>query len=196
MRRDGRGHRLHEVVEFVQASLDNRLTESFEAPNVEHDVVVNEKDGARVSGLRISNVVEDTLECVGMEIAATHFDDRAETAIIGTAAPCLYPVDGAAEQSVAFQNTRGAIGRPDFAIFEPADRTIRIVNPTGANLVGKAADPIEATPHFQSAQEFAKCELTLSPHDEVQCHFLVRFARKTRIVAADYDADGWLSEAQ
>ena len=54
MRRDGRGHRLHEVVEFVQASLDNRLTESFEAPNVEHDVVVNEKDGARASGLRIT----------------------------------------------------------------------------------------------------------------------------------------------
>ena len=47
--RDRRGHRLDDVVDVVQAGVDDRAAQCFEARDVERDVVVDEKDGARAA---------------------------------------------------------------------------------------------------------------------------------------------------
>jgi len=41
---EGRSHRLHDVLEIVEAVVYQRFAQRFEAPNVERDVVVDEKD--------------------------------------------------------------------------------------------------------------------------------------------------------
>ena len=44
MLRDRRRHPLHEVVEIVQAGLDDRVAQRLEARDVEGDVVVDQED--------------------------------------------------------------------------------------------------------------------------------------------------------
>ena len=46
-----------------------------------------------------------------MKVAAAHLDDRAEAAVVGAAARGLDDVDLPAEQRVAVEHARGAIGQ-------------------------------------------------------------------------------------
>src|SRR5262249_9464580 len=82
MGRDGGSHALHNVVEIVQAVVDDGLAETLEAADIESDVVINHEDAARSMGASITNVIQDSFEGVGMKVAAPHFDNRAKAAIV------------------------------------------------------------------------------------------------------------------
>ena len=49
-----RGHRLDDVVDVVQAAVDDRLAERLEAADVERDVVVDEEDRLRAAAPRVA----------------------------------------------------------------------------------------------------------------------------------------------
>ncbi len=83
---DGRGHGLDEIVDLVQSGGDDGFAESFEAFYVQGDVVIDQEDGAGAVIAGVANVGEDAIERVGMEVAAAHFNDGAEAAIVGAAA--------------------------------------------------------------------------------------------------------------
>ena len=59
MRRDRRRHPLHDVIDVVQAGLDDRAAQRFEPRDVDRNVVVDEEDDARAAAPRVADVVED-----------------------------------------------------------------------------------------------------------------------------------------
>ena len=102
-------HRLLGVIDIVEPAVDDRPTHGLEPADIERDVVVNQKDRARAARAGIGDVGEHVLERIRVEVAAAHFDDRAEAAVEGAAARRLDDVDRTAEQSVAGQHARRAI---------------------------------------------------------------------------------------
>ena len=62
-----------------------------------------------------------------MEVAAAHFDDRAEAAIEGAAARGLHHVDLPPHHGVAVQHAGAALGQADFVAFQAVHRTRRIL---------------------------------------------------------------------
>ena len=84
--RNGRGHRLHQIVEIVQARGDDRLAERLESRHVERDVVVHEKDGPRATRPGVGDVRDHAVDREAMEVPPAHLDDRAEAAVERAAA--------------------------------------------------------------------------------------------------------------
>src|ERR1700730_11619537 len=81
--RNTRGHCLYEIVELVETSRNDGFAQRLETMHVEHDIVVNQENGAGAVVARVANVGNYVLEGVGVEVAAAHFDDRAENDVIG-----------------------------------------------------------------------------------------------------------------
>ena len=122
MRGDRRGHALDDVVDVVEAAVDDRPAEGLEAGDVERDVVVDEEDGAGAARARVGNVVEHPRNREAMEIPAAHLDDRAETAVERAAPRRLDDVDAAAHHRVAGENAGSALWRPDLLVARAARR--------------------------------------------------------------------------
>src|SRR5271166_2337839 len=142
---NGGGHALYEVVELVEAGVDDGVAERFEAVDVEGDVVVDEEDGARAVALRVADVVEDSVEGVGEEVAAAHFDDGAEAAVKCAAARCFDDVDLAAEKGVAGEDAGAPFGQADIVVFEAVRGALRVVNPLVALFVRESGDEVQAS---------------------------------------------------
>ena len=83
----------------------------LEPRDVERDVVVDQEDRARAAAPRVGDVRQDAREVEGVEVAPAHLDDRAEAAVVGAAARGLDDVDRPAEEGVAGQDARGAVGQ-------------------------------------------------------------------------------------
>ena len=60
--RDRRRHALDQVVNAMQARIDDRVTERLEPIDVERDVVVDEEDAAGAAVTRVADVVDDALD--------------------------------------------------------------------------------------------------------------------------------------
>jgi hypothetical protein len=78
-----------------------------------------------------------------MEVAASHLDDRAKTAIESAAARGLDYVDLAADHRVSLKHARIALWGADFFIFEPVRRPAGVVDPTLAVSPRQAADLLD-----------------------------------------------------
>jgi hypothetical protein len=81
MVREGGCHSLYDVIYRIQSGIDDRPAQRFEARNVEGDTVIDDENLARAMVPRIADIREYAVEGIRVEIAATHFDDRAKAAI-------------------------------------------------------------------------------------------------------------------
>ncbi len=142
--RDGRGHGLHEIVDLVQSGGDDGLAQRLEPLDVQSDVVVDQKNGARAVIAGVANVGQHAVERVSMEVAAAHLDDRTEAAIEGAAARGLDYIHLPAEQRVSLEHARIAVRRADFLVFKPVRRPRGIMHPALAVPVRKATDVLDA----------------------------------------------------
>ena len=70
-----------------------------------------------------------------------------------------------------------------------------VVDPTGAVTKREAVDTFEASPPFQRAQEFAKCNFAFATYDEIHTRSLVRLGGKTRVIAAHNDFQAGLERS-
>src|SRR5208337_1643821 len=59
---NGRSHGLHRVRDVVQAGVDDGAAQCLKAADVERDVVVNDKDGARAVVASIANIGQHAIE--------------------------------------------------------------------------------------------------------------------------------------
>ena len=59
---DRRGHRLHDVVDVVEAGVDDGAAQRLEARDVQRDVVVDDEDGPRAARARVGDVREHALD--------------------------------------------------------------------------------------------------------------------------------------
>ena len=147
--RDTRGHCLYEIVELVETSRNDGFAQRLETMHVEHDIVVNQEDGAGAVVARVANVGNYVLERIGVEVAAAHFDDRAETAVIRAAPGSLDHIHLAPQQCVALEYPSTTVRRPDLIIFQAMYRPSRSMEPTVAFATRQATDTFEASAPFQ-----------------------------------------------
>src|SRR5688572_2134430 len=105
----------------MQAGADDRLTQRLEPLDVERNVVVDEKDAARASGVRVGDVLDHALDREAMKVAAAHLDDRAEAAVKSATARRFDDLGLAAHHGVTGQDAGGAPWRPNLAAIEPGD---------------------------------------------------------------------------
>src|SRR6202030_2669229 len=91
----------------------------FKTSHIQRDVVVDEENGSSAVIAGVANVVQHAVERVGVEVAASHLDDGAETAIVGAAPRGLDYIHLPAHQRVSREHSRIAIRRADLAVFEP-----------------------------------------------------------------------------
>src|SRR5215831_8514808 len=126
---DGRGHALDEVLHVVQPGLYNRPAKRLKTVDVEGDVVVDHEEslGSVLAG--VADVSQDSVERIGMEVAPTHSDDRAETAIECAAARGLDHVDWLAQHGVSLEHARATFGKAYVAVVKSVHRPLRIVPP-------------------------------------------------------------------
>ena len=78
---DRRRHALDQIVNAIQAGVDDGVAELFEPIDVKRDVVVDEEDAARAARVGVGDVLDHARDREAMEVAAAHLDDRTETAI-------------------------------------------------------------------------------------------------------------------
>ena len=119
-------------------SLDDGLAQAAKARDVQRDVVVDEEDRARAAGVGVPDVCDDAFDRPCVKVAAAHFDDRAETAVVRAAARRLHDVDRPAEHGVAGQYARGPIRQPD--VRQIADVTRGVADPAVTGAKGQAGD--------------------------------------------------------
>ena len=112
---DRRGHRLDDVVDVVEAGVDDRAAQRLEPRDVSV-MLSSTRKIARAPRARASAMSASTRSNrYGVEVPAAHLDDRAEAAVVGAAARRLDDVDRPAEQRVAGQHARGAVGQASAA---------------------------------------------------------------------------------
>src|SRR5215469_4082753 len=188
---DGRGHPLDEVLQVVQPGLDDRPAERLKTVDVEGDVVIDHEKclGSVLAG--VADVGQDPVERIGMEVAPTHSDDRAEAAIEGTATRGLDHVDWLAQHGVALEHARATFGKAYVAVVKSVHRPLRIVPPiTGWLAVRQSADGFKCPAVLQSAYQLAKGHFAFAADDEIHpgsgCHIGIR--RQARIVASNHDS--------
>src|ERR1700737_1932290 len=184
---NGRGHGLDKVVQLVQPNVDDGMAESLETMHVERNVVVHQENGTGAVVSRVSDVSQDAFESVGVKVASAHFDDRAETTVVGATARGLDHIDLASEQRIAFEHAGFTIGQADLIAFQPMYRPAGVAEPPIADAVRKAGDPTEISTLIRGPQKFAKRDLAFATHDEIHIHSFVGFAGKTRVVTAHHD---------
>src|ERR1017187_4316942 len=104
----------------------------------------------------VANVGQHTVERVGVKIAAPHFNNGTEAAVVGAAARGLDYIHLASQQRVSLEHARIAIRRSDFTVLQTVWRTIRIVPPVFAVAIGKAANALEAGVLLDRTQQFTE----------------------------------------
>src|SRR5262249_40872296 len=164
---DRRSHTLDEVLDVVQAGLDDGPAQGFEALGIEGNVVVHQEDGFGAMIPRIADVGQNTIKRIGMEVAPTHGDYRAKAAIEGTAARGFDYVHLLSEHGIAAEDSRVAPGKPNLAAIEIVNWTRRVVMPTVPFPIDQAGDGIETPAVFQCPYQFAKRYFALAAHNEV-----------------------------
>ena len=186
---DRRGHRLHHVLDLLQARLDDRLAERLEALDVERDVVVDDEDRARAVVARVLDVGEHALEAAAVEVAAAHGDDRAEAAVEGAAARGLDDVDRLAEQRVAVEHASASVRQPQRVVLERADRARRVVAEAALGPEREPGDAVERPAALERSQQLRKRLLALARHHEVDARRGTRpgGGGEARVVAAGDD---------
>src|SRR5690349_4768290 len=132
MHGSGRGHRLDGVVNIVESGIDDGLAKRLETLDGEADVVINNKDGLRATVARVSDICEHAVEGVGMEVAASHFDDGTESTIEGATARGLDHVHLAAHHGVAIEDARIALGKTYFIAIQAVHRARQVFTPAVA----------------------------------------------------------------
>ena len=195
---DGRGHRLHQVVDVVEAGVDDGLAQRLEPPDVQRDVVVHQEDRPRPVLAGIAEVGQDAVEGEGVEVAPAHLDDRAEAAIERAAARGFHHVDRPAEKLVALKDAGASIRWPDLAVGQTVDRTIRVVVEGAAHPVREPGDAVESAASLERPHQLAEGQLALAAHDEVDRRRAVGvgLGGEARIVAADGDPHVGAERAQ
>ena len=125
------------------------MAQLFEPVYVEGNVVVYEEDcpGSAVAG--IANVTQHAFKRVRVKVAAPHFDDRAETAVIRATARSLDHIHLAAQQGVALEHPSTTIRRADLIIFQAMHRPSRTMDPTVAFATRQATDTFAASSPLQ-----------------------------------------------
>ena len=171
---DRRGHRLHHVLDVVEAGFDDRIAERAEALDVERDVVVDDEDRARAVVARVLDVREHALEAAAVEVAPAHRDDRAEAAVEGAAARGLDDVDRLAEQRVAGEHARLALRQAQRVVLERPDRPRRVVAEAVLGPERQACDAVERPAALERTQQLREGLLALARHHEVDAGLLPR----------------------
>src|SRR5262249_7482434 len=98
------------VVNFVQARFDDRLAECFEAADIQSDIVVYDENGPGAMPICVPNVCDDPIEGIGVEIAASHLNNRTKAAVIGAATRRLHYINLPAKERIATEHTRIPLG--------------------------------------------------------------------------------------
>src|SRR5262245_32047960 len=113
--------------------------------HIEGNIVVHQKDGPRTVIIGIADVAEHSFERVRMKVASSHFDNRAETAVVGAATRSLDYICLPPEYGVASEHTSVAIGEANFAIIKPVPPSRRIMKPAVAFPMRKTIDRFKAS---------------------------------------------------
>ena len=186
---DGRRHGLHEVVEVVEAGVDDGAAERLEPPDVQRDVVVHQENRPRPMIAGVADVRQDPVEGEGVEVAAAHLDYRTEATVEGAAPRGFHHIDRSPEEGVAAKDAGAPVRRPDLAVREAVEGAIRVVEECVPLAVGEARDALEAVPALQRPHQLAEGQLPLAAHDEVhrRRRIGVRLGGQARVVAADRD---------
>ncbi len=189
---DRRRHRLHHVLDVVEARLDDRVAQRLEAAHVERDVVVHDEHRAGPVLARVADVGDHPLEPAAVEVAAAHRDDRAEAAVERAAARGLDRVDGLPEQGVAAEHAGRPIRQPQRVVLQRPDRPGRVVAEAAVGPERQPLDAAERPPRLERAQKLRERLLALAPHDEVDARRLAGpgVRREARVVAPHDDASG------
>src|SRR6266481_2853500 len=98
------------------------MAQLFKPADIESNVVVYEEDspGSAVAG--IADITEHPFKRVRVKVAAPHFDDRTETAVIRAATRSLDHIHLAAQQGVALEYPSTTIRRANLIIFQAMHR--------------------------------------------------------------------------
>ena len=165
--RDRRGHRLHDVVDPRQLSLDEGTTQGLEPRHVQRDVVVDEEHAPRAPASCVADVVDHAIDREAVEVAPAHFDDRAKAAVVRATARRLDDIGLPAEQCVAAQHPRAPCRWSDLACRQVGHRTGRVVDEPRAVVEREPAYSVIRAAGLEAAEQLAKGDLALAPHDEV-----------------------------
>ena len=147
------------------------------------------KIASRAAAARVGDVGQHPFDAEGVEVASAHLDDRAETAVERAAARRFDDVDLAAEQRVALEHARRAIGQLERIGRQVRDRRDR---GCGADAAPSRYDSpaISATVGvmLDRAQQLAQRALALAANQEIDLARLsIGVGREARIVAAGDD---------
>src|SRR6185436_9024397 len=122
-----------------------------------------------------------------------HLDDRAEAAVERAAARGLDHVHLPAEEGVAVEHARVAPGQTQRSVGERLDGPVGVVVEAALRVPpAQAADPFEARPALERAQQLVEGRLALAADDEVDGGLRPRpgLRSEARVVAAGDDARG------
>src|SRR5215470_1393781 len=131
-----------------------------------------------------------------MKVAASHLDNRAETAVIGAAARSLDDVYLATEQGIASEDASSALGQANVAILQSMRLGKRVMDPSLTCTIRKATDTCVPFPAFDGTQKVTKGNLAFAPNHVIHSHFLVGFRSKTGIITAHHDLHGGLERTR
>ena len=167
MLRDGRRHRLDDVIQVVEAAVDDRATERLEPLDIERDVVVDEEDRARAVPACVGDVGQDAIDAVDMKVPAAHLDDRAEAAVVGATARGLDDVDRPAHQRIAAEHAGAAVGEAQRVGREPRDGTGGVRNKSVRCPECEPGDAVERSSGFERSKQFRQRSFAFAADDHV-----------------------------
>src|SRR6266478_8379437 len=188
---NSRRHRLHDVLEAVEARIDDGAAQRFEPSDIERDVVVDQEDGLRPMGPRIADVSQDPIEGIRVEIAPAHLDDRAEAAVERAPPGRLHDVHLAANHGIARENAGIPIGRLDLTAFQTCYGTVGIVEKAAIHTIGQTWNVRVVGMPLDRPDQVTEGHLPFAPNQEIWRlkSARVRFGRQTRIIAPHDDPD-------
>ena len=188
---EGRRHALHDVVDVVEAGLDDGAAQCLEPWYVDRDVVVDEEDGAGAAVASVGDVGDHARDGEAVEVAAAHFDDRAETAVEGAATRGFHDVDLPTHHRVAGQHAGGTIGTLERAVLDGRHRTRRIAPEDITVSIPEASDGRERRSLLERPNELAEGTFAFAADDEVNANRRISpGVRRQAGVVATNDDDG------
>ncbi len=132
-----------------------------------------------------------------MEVAATHLDDGAESAVEGATARGFHYVHLPAQHSVTGEDARAAVGQANFLTVQAVYWTRRIHDPTFARTIGKPRDGGKFAGAFEAAHQLTEGQLAFTAHDEVDARAIVHVGVRSEagVVASHDNADAGTQRA-
>src|SRR5215471_4984382 len=131
-----------------------------------------------------------------MKVAASHLDNRAETAVIGAAARSLHDVYLATEQTIPAEDASSTLGQANVAILQSMRLGKRVMDPSFSCTMRKATDTCVPFPAFYGTQKVTKGNLAFPSNHVIHSHFFVGFRGKTRVITSDDDFHGGLERTR